>query len=151
VLVETSAARRDRERGDTLVEILLTIVVIGIVASSAFYAISVGATNSRSHREFVTADHVLRNAAEETKAAVRASCTSAGATYSVAYSTLPAPDPAQDWHQYYEVDRNFTLPADAVNRACPTSSGADASPTVTLSVTLPSGTQESLSVVVRAP
>ena len=141
----------DRERGDSLVEILLTIVVIGIVGSAAFYAISFGATNSKSHRDVVTADQLLRNSAEATKQAVRTSCANGGATYSVPFSTLPAPDPAQTWHQYYETDRSFALPADITNRTCPSSSGASATPTVPLSVTLPNGTTRSLSIVVRTP
>jgi prepilin-type N-terminal cleavage/methylation domain-containing protein len=145
-----AGVRKDRERGDTLVEILLTIVVIGIVGSAAFYTISFGATNSKSHRDFVTADQLLRNSAEATKAAVRSACISGG-NYSVAFSTLPAPAPAQPWHQYYETDRQFTLPADLTNTSCPTSSGATATPTVVLSVTLPDGTSRSLSIVVRRP
>lgn len=138
---------RSREAGDTLIEILLAIVVMGIIGSAAFYTISFGATNSKSHRDFVTADQVLRNSAEATKTAVRSACAS-GATYSVAFSTLPAPVPTQTWHQYYETDRNFTLPADLANTPCP---GAAATPTVTLSVNLPNGITRSLSIVVRKP
>ena len=143
-----AGASRD-ERGDTLVEILIAIVVIGIVGSAAFFSISFGATNSNSHRDFVTADQVLRNAAEATKEAVRTSCANGGTTYSVAYSALPAPDPAQTWHQYYEVNRHFTLPSDIANHACPAAAGPLAPQT--LSVTLPSGVQKSLKIIVRAP
>jgi prepilin-type N-terminal cleavage/methylation domain-containing protein len=145
--------RAERERGETLVEILITIVVIGIVGSAAFFAISVGATNSKSQRDFVTADQLLRNSAEKTKDVVRNACSNGGTTYSVAFSTLPAPDPTQTWHQYYEVARNFTLPTDLVNQPCPATTGPMASqvPVVALSVTLPSGMQRSLSIVVRTP
>ena len=140
-------SRRHHETGETLVEILIAIVVIGIVGSAAFYAISVGAMSSKSQRDFVTADHLLRNSAEATKAAVRSACASGGPTYSVAYSALPAPDTSQTWHQYYETDRHFTLPTDIAN-PCP---GPTATPTVQLSVTMPSGTQKSVSIVVRSP
>lgn len=141
---------RTRESGDTLIEIILAIVVIGIIGSAAFYTISFGATNSKSHRDFVIADQLLRNSAEATKSAVRSACAS-GATYSVAFSTLPAPVPTQTWHQYYEIDRQFTLPTDVANNPCPASSGAAATPTVAVSVTLPNGTPKSLSIVVRKP
>ena len=141
------------ERGETLIEILIAIIVIGIVGSAAFFAISIGATNSKSQRDFVTGDQLLRNSAEATKAAVRSACANGGTTYSVAYSTLPAPDPAQTWHQYYEVARKFTIPSDLTNQACPATTGSIATqtPAVTLSVTLPSGVQKSLAIKVRRP
>jgi type II secretory pathway pseudopilin PulG len=146
-------SRRHHEAGDTLVEILIAIVLIGIVASGSFFAISVGATSSKAQRDFVVADTVLRGAAEATKAVVRSACANGGATYSVAFSSLPAPDPTQTWHQYYEISRHFTLPADLTNQSCPPMTGLPAAttPTVPLSVTLPSGTQKLLKIVVRTP
>jgi type II secretory pathway pseudopilin PulG len=150
-VTRATVARRGRERGETLVEILLTIVVIGIVGSAAFYAISFGATNSKSHRDFVTADQILRNSAEATKTAVRTTCVGVGGNYSVPFSTLTSPEPSQNWHQFYETDRHFTLPADISNQSCPLTTVAGGTPTVPLSVTLPDGRVRSLSLVVRRP
>jgi prepilin-type N-terminal cleavage/methylation domain-containing protein len=138
---------RAHEEGDTLIEILISIVVLGIVASAAFLVISIGATTSKGQRDFVTADALLRNSAEATKAAVRKDC-STGGSFSVAYSALPAPDPAQTWLQYYQVTRDFILPADIANRTCPAPTEA---PVIALSVTLPDGTLRPLSIAVRAP
>jgi len=136
----------DRERGETLVEILISIVVLGLIASASFYSISVGATSSKSHRDFVTADALLRDSAEATKAAVRTSCVPGGTTYSVPYSTLIAPD-GTTWLQYYQTSRHFTLPTDLTN-PCPSATQA---PVVTLSIYLPDSTQKTLSIEVRTP
>jgi len=131
-------SRRHHEAGDTLVEILVAIVVIGITAIGSFFAISVGATTSKAQRDYVLADTVLRNAAEAVKQDARIDCTIANPQpLTIVYpSTLPA---------------NFTVTATGPGPAfatatCP--SIASVSP-ITITVTLPDGTKKTLDVDVR--
>ncbi len=131
------------ESGETLLEILIAIVVIGLVISGYFSAFSTASTVSGTHRDVATADGLLRDAAELTKNTVRASC-STGSTYSVDYSSLvtsPVTHPG------------FIPPAAIVNQGCPpvTGSAATQVPTVSLTFTLPHGQTRTLSVMVRTP
>src|SRR5439155_12429460 len=85
-MIRTDEWMRERdEAGMSLVEIVIAIVILGAVVSALLAALATAAISSKSHRDLVTADAVLRDYAESTKSAVRASCTSAGATYSVTY------------------------------------------------------------------
>ena len=59
------------QRGDSLIEIIIAIVVIGLVVSAVVAAISTSENGSASHRELVTGDTVMRNYAEAVKQAVR--------------------------------------------------------------------------------
>ncbi len=55
------------EAGDSLVEIVLALVIIGVVIGAFVATFSTGATASSTHRKIVTADVVLRNYAEQIK------------------------------------------------------------------------------------
>jgi type II secretory pathway pseudopilin PulG len=82
-------ARCRDERGDSLVEIVFAIVLIGIVAAGFFTAVMTSATASKAHREAVTADAVLRNYAETAKQSARDTCVdsgSAGTAIPVSYT-----------------------------------------------------------------
>ena len=59
------------ERGDTLVEILAALVIIGLIVSAYFAAYATASTGSKGQRDLVTADGVLRDYAEAIKSAVR--------------------------------------------------------------------------------
>jgi type II secretory pathway pseudopilin PulG len=78
--------RARSEMGETLVEVLFAIVIIGIIVSVFFSALVTSSTASRTHRDLVSADTVLRDYAEATKAAVRADCTASGSHYTVGYT-----------------------------------------------------------------
>jgi prepilin-type N-terminal cleavage/methylation domain-containing protein len=137
--------RHRDERGDTLMEIIIAIVVMGIVVSALFAAFTTAATASKRSRDFVTGDAALRNAAELVENTVRSSCTS-GTTYAVPFSTntnfLPPNLPA-----------GFARPGDIPTTNCPPRTGAATAqvPVITLSVTLPNGVVKSLKVGVRSP
>jgi type II secretory pathway pseudopilin PulG len=79
------------ETGDTLVEILIALVIIGIVMASFFGAITTTATASKTQRDVVTADAVLRDYAESAKQAARDTCNSgnAGAAFAPTYTAPP--------------------------------------------------------------
>jgi Tfp pilus assembly protein PilV len=123
--------RRTSEAGETLVEVVIAIVILGAVVSAMLAAIATSAMSSKSHRDLVTADAVLRNYAEATKSAVRSSCTSSGATYTVTY-TPPG---------------GFSVNP-LGGQPCPATTSVTA---VHLQVTLPSGTAKPLDVEVRSP
>jgi type II secretory pathway pseudopilin PulG len=72
--------RRYDEAGDSLVEIVFAIVLIGIISAGFFAAVTTSASASRSHREAVTADAVLRNFAETAKQSARDTCVDGSAT-----------------------------------------------------------------------
>jgi type II secretory pathway pseudopilin PulG len=130
---------RYHETGDTLVEILITIVVIGITAIASFYAISVGATSSKSHRDAVLADTALRNYAEATKQAARdLPCTSSNPGASFGGNVAA---------DYTSPSAGFPLPT-ATGLTCPPVNGVGQ---VHITVTLPDGTTKILDVDVRTP
>jgi type II secretory pathway pseudopilin PulG len=122
---------RHDEAGTSLIEIVIALVVLGGVVASLMAALVTSSTASNTHRDLVTADAVLRDYAEATKQAVRASCVEGGTTYSVSYAP----------------PSRFTVgPLDA--QPCPS---VTATQVVHLTVTLPSGTTKGLDIRVRTP
>jgi type II secretory pathway pseudopilin PulG len=127
--------RARSENGETLVEVIFSLVIMGLIFSAFLAAIATSSTASKTHRDLVTADAVLRNAAELTKRAVRHDCRS-GPTYSATFPTPPA---------------GFTPPPNISNRACPPVTGSFDTqvPELTFTVTMPEGQTRSLNVRVR--
>ena len=66
------------DRGMSLIEIVVSIVLLGLVVSALVAGLQTAAYASKSHRDLTTADTVLRSYAEAIKAAVRHDCTSPG-------------------------------------------------------------------------
>jgi type II secretory pathway pseudopilin PulG len=133
--------RRYNETGDTLLEIVIAIVLIGLVVSAYLATYSTQGTASTAQRALATGDGVLRSYAEATKSAVRTQCTSAGATFTVNY-TPPS---------------GFSVNALGVQNCPPattpptTITSSQPWPPIALTVTMPSGQTRSLSIVVRSP
>jgi len=125
---------RSREAGDSLIEIILAMVIIGAVVSALLAAIVTNQNGSTAARSFVTADHVLRNYAESVKQTVRTSCTAPGVVWTPSY-TAPA---------------GYTISSlSSAMRTCPAVTSVQQ---VDLSVTLPNGsTVKRLSIAVRTP
>ena len=121
---------RRRDRGGLLLEIVLTVLVIGIAVTALVSALATSAAAGASHRESVRADTVMRNYAEATKAASGA-CV-AGGTYTVNFQP-----PAG-----YSV---ATAPAD---HTCP---AVTTTRLLTLSVTTPTGVVQSMQIRIRTP
>ena len=129
-------ARRHDESGDTLLELVIALVVIGLVVGAFFATYTTQGSGSTAHRTLVTADGVLRAYAEATKSAVREQCAASGATqFSVTSYTPPS---------------GFTVTA-LNNQACPPRASTSAWPPLTLTTTMPNGQTRSLSLVVRSP
>jgi len=81
--------RRGNEGGETLVEILIAVVIIGLVMGAIFATYTGAATASKSQRDFVTADAELRNYAEAVQAAAQ-TC-AAGLPFKVSAPSIPYP------------------------------------------------------------
>ena len=79
---------RRSESGETLLEIIMALVIIGLVVSAYFATFSTQASGSSLQRNLVTADGLLRNYAEATKSAVRANC-GTSPTFTPTMPTLP--------------------------------------------------------------
>jgi type II secretory pathway pseudopilin PulG len=126
--------RKQHEAGETLVEILVSILVIATVFAAFAYAYVTGFTATKTHRDYVVADNVLRTAAEQLESAVRDACAT-GTTYSVTFTAPPG----------------FTPPS-PISSTCPgVSPTPDPQMVPPLVVKLPNGQTKSLSVMVRQP
>jgi type II secretory pathway pseudopilin PulG len=126
------------EAGDSLIEIVFALVIIGVVIGAFVASFSTGATASSVHRYNVTADVVLRNYAEATKAGARSSCssTNVGAPFTITYPSPPG------------VPAGFTISSNPSPPTCP---AVDAVAPVIVSVTAPNGQKRSITVEVRTP
>jgi type II secretory pathway pseudopilin PulG len=124
--------RRRGEGGETLVELLIAIVIMGLVVGAVFATYATAATAAKSQRDFVTADAELRDYAEALQTASQ-SCTP-GATLVPAPPATPYPYPALS-----------TAPA---NPACPPVTTVLP---ITISVTPPGAPAQKLTTYVRTP
>ena len=118
------------DRGETLIEIVITVVITSITVTALVSSLATTGNAGRAQRDSVRADTVMRNYAEAVKHAARA-CTDGGA---------------------YRVD--YTPPNGVAVASAP---GAAACPpvdeplTLTLSVTAPGEQTQSMQIVVRTP
>ncbi|MCU1392487.1 MAG: hypothetical protein JWM34_915 [Ilumatobacteraceae bacterium] len=122
--------REGKDRGETLIEIVLTVVITSITVSALVSSLATAGSAGQAQRDHAAADIVMRNYAEATKLAA-SSCVEGG-TYTVAY-VPPA---------------GYTLTADPADAACP---DVDAVRQLTLHVQQPSGETDSMQIVVRTP
>lgn len=126
--------RRGNEGGESLVEILIAVVIIGLVMGAIFATYATAATSSKSQRDFVTADTVLRTYAETAKQAVRSTCTLSNAGTAVPVNYTP---PA-----------GFTVSTSPASVTCPAVTSVNS---VVITVRLPAGSTRMLGVVLRTP
>jgi type II secretory pathway pseudopilin PulG len=134
--------RRQDQTGETLLEIVIAIVLIGLIASSLFYAFSTSASRSTTQQDLVTADGVLRDYAESVKAAVRNTNVGCG-----------KPNPTTYTAPYTPTDARFTVsssPDDLSQpQSCPPVTSVRAE---TLTVTMPNGEgSKTLAIDLRTP
>jgi hypothetical protein len=130
--------RRHNESGDSLVEIVMSIVLIGLVVGAFFATFSTGASSSSRHQDLVTADATLRDYAESIKAAVRDNtngCAKAVPTTFTASYTPPA---------------GFSVASSpsVTGQACPPATAVQLEH---LTVTFPDGHTQTMDIEVRTP
>ena len=123
--------RARNDIGETLIEIALTVVIVGVTVAALLSSLGTAGKAGNSQRRGVQADYVLRNYAAATKAATDACL--AGAAYSVVY-TPPA---------------GFSV--SGAGSTCPPVASAVPGPTLTLTVVDPMGLSDSVVVRVRTP
>lgn len=122
--------RSGDDRGESLVEIVLTVVIIGITVTALVSGLATAATAGTAQRHDVGADTVMRNYAEATKAAVQ-SCTPGG-TFVVDY-VPPA---------------GFAVANSPDGRRCP---DVDTTQLLELRVSAPGGIVDTMQIRVRTP
>lgn len=126
--------RARRDAGETLVEILLTVVITGLAITALISSLAVAGNAGNAQRSSVQTDVEMRNYAEATKAAVLQACTAPGATYTVGY-TPPLP--------------GFTVSTDdPTGGDCP---DPNTPQLLTLHVTGPLGLNQEMDIKVRTP
>jgi Tfp pilus assembly protein PilV len=124
---------RRTQAGDSLIEIVIAVVVIGAVVSALLTAIVTNENGTTSHRELVTADNVLRNFAEKIKSDVRRDCSAAGIVWTSTYT------------------QRTGYPTNALSNATRTCPALDSTQQIDLTVTTPGAVAKHLSIVVRTP
>lgn len=124
--------RKRGDLGETLIEILLTVVITGLTVTALISSLGTAGNAGNFQRSSVQTDIVMRNYAESTKAAAQL-CVP-GAPYSVVY-TAPT---------------GFTATVEAASGVgiCPS---VDSTQALTLVVTGPMGLRSTMQIKVRTP
>lgn len=121
---------RASDLGESLIETILTIVIISITVTALVSSLGTAANAGNSQRNAVKADAVMRNYAEATKAAAQA-CT-VGGTYSVSYSP----------------PTGYSVAVTPTGGTCPATSSTQL---LTLTVTGPNSMSKAMQIRVRTP
>ena len=119
-----------RDAGETLVEIVITIVIVSLAVTALIAGLGTAAGAAKAHKDLALSDTVMRNYAEATKRAA-ATCTPGG-TYNVVY-TPPT---------------NFGVSVSPDGGVCP---ALDATQALLISVTTPVGVKKTMQIKVRTP
>jgi type II secretory pathway pseudopilin PulG len=123
--------RARRDGGETLIEVLFTIVIISMTFTALFTGLATAGNASNLQRISVQADVVMRNYAEAIKSATQ-TCT-AGTPYTL--SSYPAPPSG--------------YVASGATTTCPSPAGAVQR--LTLSVAVPLGPPVTMQITVMTP
>lgn len=121
---------RVRDRGESLLEIVITVMIVAVTVTALVAGLGSAASAGNAHRVGVQADTVMRNYAEAAKSAVRA-CTDGA-----------------DWKPDYSPPSGFEVSMSPEDTSCPS---VKESRRIELSVVSPSGTREVMTIVVRTP
>ena len=127
--IQQSDGRRRSEAGDTLIEILIALTVIGIAGVAILLAFATSISGSSDHRNLTTMDAMLRTAAAEVTAAIQQQPSSEFATCLGAYTVnntpgggIPLPTAgytATIYSAQYWTGTGWTSPVAPTNTGCP--------------------------------
>jgi prepilin-type N-terminal cleavage/methylation domain-containing protein len=141
------------EAGDTLIEMLIAIAIIGIAVTAILGALLTSITASTQHRGLAVEDTILRSYAEQAKQQIELQTPgtisplydpSCQASYSVSFAAPTGYNVTISKIQYWSwTARGFVDPA-----TCKSDSGLQL---ITLTASGPSGLTQQLSFVVRNP
>lgn len=81
------AREAKNERGDTLIEVLFTVVIIAIAFSGLLGALVTAITGSTEHRGLAVDDTLLKSVAESAKNQIEQTSSSAGSTFATCASS----------------------------------------------------------------
>lgn len=123
--------RERTDRGDTLIEIVIAVVIIGITVTALISSLAAAGTSAQFQRTSVETNTVMRNYAEATKAAAR-TCTGINDSY----------------EPRFEPPSGFTTSATPAGGGCP---AVQTSQPLTLAVTGPTGVTQTMQIVIRTP
>ena len=124
--------RSTSQHGETLIEILISVVLIGLIVATILPEYFTASVASQAHRNFVVADQLLRNNAEAVKGAVRTQCTSPSSTYTTTTTSAAG----------------FSVSVNPSAGQCPPVTSVQQ---VDLTVTMSNGVTRGLSIDVRSP
>jgi type II secretory pathway pseudopilin PulG len=127
--------RKGGDEGESLVEIVIALVLIGLVVSALMAGLATAARASKSQRDLVLMDTVMRSYAEAIKHQVREDCDSPDSPV-LAYQLVPYAPPA-----------GIAIAQDPAIQSCPT---ITVNRTLELSVTKGS-LQRKMSIEIRKP
>ena len=123
-------------QGETLVEVLITILIISIAVTALIASLATAAASGASHRKVQTTDVVIRNYAEALKQAT-AGCT-VGSTYSPVFT------PPDGYSVAFAADSGPS----GSSASCPNPTTIQV---LTLSVTPSAGAVKTMQLAVRTP
>ncbi|MFN8028521.1 MAG: type II secretion system protein [Acidimicrobiia bacterium] len=133
------------ERGETLVELLVTVVIMGSAIVALVAGVATAVASSDTHRQDSTAEGVIRSYAERVQAATYTDCAT---TYAPGY-TVPAS--SGTWTMEITSIRYLQADGSSFASTCPPDLGAQQ---ITLHVVSPhtkNGADETLVIVKRDP
>ena len=145
------------QRGETLVEVLLAVVILAMVAVGAFTALTATMRTSEAKRETAVAEGRLRAAAERLQGAVGyvETCASAASYRTALGSLLPsgATVSVQLWNApaYAVTTTSSTSTVVPTFTACPTSVADGGLQLITVTVPGGDGRSRAIDVVKRKP
>jgi type II secretory pathway pseudopilin PulG len=129
-----------RDRGESLIEVVLTIVIVSVAVTALVASLASASRSSTTQRRVQITDVVLRGYAEAAKLAT-ASCT-AGQSYSISFS------PPNGYTADYSAFGADQSPDPSKKGVCP---AVDTVQILELAVTQPEGITHTMKIAVRTP
>ena len=128
---------RHDDKGETLVEVLAAIIILGTAIAALLAGLGSTVANSSRHRDLATGNALLRGYAEAVKQSTRAGYINCATTYNVSATA-------------YTLPPGWAAPTNAVINPCP--NGPDpGTQRVTITIITPKNVSQSLDIWVRKP